>query len=379
MLKLAIIGAGYLQLPLVQKAKTLGIETHCFAWEEGAVCRDVADYFYPISITEKEQILSICKKIGINGVLTIASDLAVITVNYVAQQMGLVGNSEECTVVTTNKFAMRQRFVSFGITSPKYWLLKETECFPVGAKFPLIVKPTDRSGSLGVEKVDAEQDFFSATSRAIECSFSKTVIVEEFVEGREVSVECISYKGEHFLLAITDKITTSSPHFVEINHHQPSKISAKLKHKIEKLTFAALDALQIENGASHTEIKITAEENLFVIEVGARMGGDFIGSHLVQLSTGYDFLQGVIDVSLGRFLFPDVANFSNNSVGVYFLSEESLFLKPFIENREKYSEIVEAVFLDKSISLLRSSSDRSGYLIYKGQFSSLIKSKEREK
>ena len=61
MSKLAIIGAGYLQLPLVHKAKSLGIETHCFAWEEGAVCCQVADYFYPISITEKEQILSICQ------------------------------------------------------------------------------------------------------------------------------------------------------------------------------------------------------------------------------------------------------------------------------------------------------------------------------
>ena len=379
MLKLAIIGAGYLQLPLVKKAKTLGIETHCFSWEEGAVCRAEADYFYPISITEKERILSICEEIGINGVLTIASDLAVVTVNYIARIMSLVGNSMECARVATNKFEMRQRFDSFGVASPKYCLFRNLESLPVDVRFPLIVKPVDRSGSLGVAKVDCVQELLSAAQNAHIYSFSMEVIVEEFIEGREISVECISYHGKHYLLAITDKITTSAPYFVEIAHHQPAEISVELQHKIEKLTFAALDALQIENGASHTEIKITAEENLFVIEVGARMGGDFIGSHLVQLSTGYDFLQGVIDVSLGKFSSPDVTNFKNNSAGVCFLSEESLYLKSIIKNWEKYPEIVETKLLNENISPLRSSSDRSGYLIYKGEFSPFMKSKEKEK
>lgn len=366
--KLAIIGAGYLQLPLVYKAKYLGIETHCFAWEDGALCRDVADFFYPISITEKDEILSVCRQVGIDGILTIASDLAVLTVNYVAQQMGLVGNSDCYTSMVTNKFEMRQQLVAFGVASPKYRLTTEDVANVADFTFPLIVKPVDRSGSVGIAKVNAEKELHRAVQRAVACSFSKTAIIEEFVEGREVSVECISWKGKHFLLAITDKMTTSAPYFVEISHRQPAEVSAEVSRKIEQLTFSALDALHIENGASHTEIKITADEKLFVIEVGARMGGDFIGSHLVPLSTGYDFLQGVIDMALGKFSPPNVASFQNEVAGVYFLSEETIALKPIIENWRHYSEVVEADMLNKEITSLRSSADRSGYLIYKGEF-----------
>ena len=89
MKKLAIIGASYLQNPLILKAKAMGLETHVFAWAAGDVGEATADHFYPISIVEKEQILEQCRRIGIDGVCTIASDLAAITVNYVANGLGL--------------------------------------------------------------------------------------------------------------------------------------------------------------------------------------------------------------------------------------------------------------------------------------------------
>ena len=87
--KIAIIGASYLQLPLLEKAKSMGLETHVFAWKCGDIGETVADHFHPISIVEKEKILEECQKIGISGICSIASDLAVITVNYVAEKMGL--------------------------------------------------------------------------------------------------------------------------------------------------------------------------------------------------------------------------------------------------------------------------------------------------
>ena len=93
MKKLAIIGASYLQQPLIEKAKSLGIETHVFAWKCGDIGEEIADVFYPISIVEKEEILAKCREIGIDGVCSIASDLAAITVNYVASEMGLAGNT----------------------------------------------------------------------------------------------------------------------------------------------------------------------------------------------------------------------------------------------------------------------------------------------
>ena len=123
---LAIIGASYLQLPLVQRAKEMGIRTICFAWAEGAVCKDVADRFYPISIVEKEQILEICKKEHIDGICTIASDVAAPTVAYIAEQMGLVGNSYEASLKANNKILMRNAFAASDVPCPKFWCFRNT-------------------------------------------------------------------------------------------------------------------------------------------------------------------------------------------------------------------------------------------------------------
>jgi biotin carboxylase len=143
MKKLAVIGASYLQIPLVRKAKEMGIETHCFAWEEGAVCKEIADFFYPVSILEKEKILAICQQVHIDGITTIASDAAVPTVCYVAGNMGLTGNAFEDSFAATDKYLMRQRFAECSVSSPRFVIATEnysTDNF----RFPVIVKPTDR-------------------------------------------------------------------------------------------------------------------------------------------------------------------------------------------------------------------------------------------
>ena len=362
--KLAIIGASYLQMPIVRKAKEMGLETICFAWEDGAVCKDIADQFYPISIIDKEAILQKCQEIGIDGITSIASDTAVVTVNYVASRMGLISNPDDYSETTTNKYLMRQCFMENGVPSPKFALVDDTNQYNIkGFKFPLIVKPTDRSGSRGVEKVLDPVQLEGAISRAQKESFEQKAIVEEFVTGREISVESISYKGKHYVLQITDKVTTGAPFFVELEHHQPSSLSDNIKTQVKDIVLHALDALHIQYGASHSELKITEDGDIRVIEIGARMGGDFIGSDLVRLSTGYDFLKGVVEVALGDFHEPVTSEHSYS--GVYFLSKETERLKPIIENWKNYSEIVEAEVTDPQLRNIECSGDRSGYLIYK--------------
>ena len=364
MKKLAIIGAGYLQKPLVLKAKEMGVESHCFAWNEGAVCKDICDCFYPVSTVDKEKILDICREIKIDGITTIASDVAVLTVNYVAEKMGLIGNADKYSETVTNKYLMRRCFMEHGVPSPRFCLTEGN--IPEDVRFfnyPVIVKPTDRSGSRGVEKVDNENDLQMAIDRACNESFQKKAVVEEYVEGREISVESISYKGRHYILQITDKVTTGAPFFVELEHHQPSSLPDDIKGRVREIVLTALGALHIQYGASHSELKITDDGDIRVIEIGARMGGDFIGSNLVQLSTGYDFLRGVIEVALGDFNEPVLAE--NSYSGVYFLSEETERLKKIIENHKDYPEIVQAELTDTELRRIECSADRSGYFIYK--------------
>lgn len=363
MQKLAIIGASYLQLPLVNKAKEMGLEVHCFAWEEGAVCRDVADFFYPISIIEKDKILKVCRDIGIDGITTIASDTAVVTVNYVASKLGLISNPETYSDITTNKFLMRTCFAENGIPSPKFALVDESDSYNItGFCFPLIVKPTDRSGSRGVEKVLDPVLLESAISRAQNESFEHKAIIEEFITGREISVESISYQGIHYILQITDKVTTGSPYFVELEHHQPSTLDSGVQDRVKEIVTKALTALHVRCGASHSELKITEDNEIKIIEIGARMGGDFIGSDLVYLSTGYDFLKGVIEVALGVFTEPVLTE--RHCSGVYFLSKETEYLKKVIQVYDRFPEIVRAEITDSVLRPIECSGDRSGYLIY---------------
>ena len=301
MKKLGIIGASYLQEPLIQKAKAMGIETHVFAWAAGDVGEKIADYFYPISIVEKEEILSKCKEIGIDGICSIASDLAAITVNYVAAGMNLTGNTLECTEVSTNKHAMRKCFEENGDPSPKSIYVESiNDLENVELRYPIIVKPVDRSGSRGITKLMSSEGLAEAIENAKAQGFDKHALVEEFATGQEYSVEFISWQGEHHFLAMTKKYTTGAPHFIETAHLEPAPVSDAKLEEVKAVVSHALNSLQIKNGASHSELKISEDGRIAIIEIGGRMGGDCIGSDLVQLSSGVDFVKAVIQVALGE-------------------------------------------------------------------------------
>ncbi|MBU5481055.1 pyridoxal-phosphate dependent enzyme [Blautia sp. MSJ-19] len=299
MKKIVIIGANDFQRPLIQKAHNMGYETHVFAWREGATGAEDADHFYEISITEKEEILEICRKIRPDAVATIGSDLANITVQFLAEKLGLPGNSSSCIYHSTNKYAMREAFRNAGIPVPFFQCVSEGEQV-TPPSYPVIVKPTDRSGSRAITKVNDPGELAEAITLATAQSFEKKAIVEEYISGAEYSVETISFEGKHTCLAITKKFTTGSPHYIEVAHLQPAPLSEDMKKKVEETVFRALDALEVRYGAGHSELRIDRNGQIRIIEIGSRMGGDCIGSDLVPLSTGQDFVGMVVDTAAGK-------------------------------------------------------------------------------
>lgn len=300
--KLVIIGANDFQNQLILKAKSLGYETHVFAWEDGAVGKKTADFFYPVSITEKDEILKKCREINPRGVCSIASDLASITVNYVAENLGLPCNNTKYTDIQTNKFKMREALRNAGLPCPNFVIADESfdSSNLSDFRFPIIVKPTDRSGSRSVTKLESIDGLELAVKEACKVSFEKKAVIEEFIDGGEYSMETISYKGNHHYLAATKKFTTGAPNFIETGHIEPSGLSDDVLDKARRIIFKAFEALHIENCAGHSEFKVDAKGNIGIIEIGARMGGDCIGSDLVYLSTGNDFMKMVIDVACGK-------------------------------------------------------------------------------
>ncbi len=364
---LAILGASSLQLPLIEKARDMGYITHVFAWAAQDVGEEAADFFYPISITEKETILEQCRRIGICGICSIASDLAMVTVNYVAQNLGLPGNTIEATLKSTNKHEMRKTFRAHGDPSP--WSISvdaQTDLEALDLTYPIIVKPTDRSGSRGICKLESpDMDALrTAVIHAMEQGFEKKALIEEFAEGQEYSVEYISYQGNHHFLAMTLKSTTGAPQFVETGHMEPAPVNQETLEQVKAVVEHALDSLGIECGASHSELKIREDGTIRIIEIGGRMGGDCIGSDLVQLSTGMDFLAMVIQVACGQA--PDLTPVCpGRPAAVKFIfTQEDLETLADLQHRspEKLVRIVD--LHTENIGNITDSSNRAGSYVY---------------
>ena len=363
MKKLAIIGANESLECFYKQAKKLGYYLIGIAYEKGAVCKKYCDKFYPISFADKDSVLEVCKTENIDGITSFSLESALPTVIYVAQNMGLVSNSFECAKKLENKFTMRKCFTAAGIPNPLYKLVKTTmDLDEIDMLFPCIVKPVDSGGSQGVTKVNDRKELHNAFQRAIKYSKNGGDIIEQFVDGREFSVEYISHNGNHYHLQITDKVTSGEPYFVELAHHQPAQISVELMSRMKNMVEKALTALDIENSASHTEIKLDSKGDLYIIEVGARMGGDYITSDLVRLSTGYDFVKGVIDLALDDFETPQF-NKTKYS-GVYFYSSITPFVKEYIQRYKDDPVIVEFQINKEENNYCYRNGDRNGYFIY---------------
>ncbi len=366
MKKLVIIGANDFQNQLILKAKSLGYETHVFAWRDGAVGEKTADYFYPVSIVEKDEILEECRRIKPDGVCSIASDLAAITVNYVAEKLGLSCNSTQYTAIQTNKYEMRRALSKSGVSCPKFALSDGSDDFAEllsGFSFPIIVKPTDRSGSRNIMKLESLAGIEKAVKEACETSFEKKAIIEEYLTGDEYSMETISFNGKHNFLAVTKKYTTGAPRFIETGHKQPSDLSEEIVEKAKQTVFAALDALHVENSAGHSEFRVDEKGNVKIIEIGARMGGDCIGSDLVYLSTGNDFVKMVIDVACGNE--PEMSKVTlNREAEIRFLFDKNDVDK-FEEWKKDKSDIIYRVsdFEMENAGNVTDSGTRVGYYI----------------
>lgn len=361
--KIAVIGANAPLIPFYRQAKKLGYEIIGIAWAEGAVCKPFCDRFYPISFADKDQVLEVCRQEKIDGITSFSLESALPTVIYVAQAMGLVSNTEECLHLTQSKFAQRQALEQAGISVPCYYLIEnENRLMDINCHYPVIVKPVDSGGSQGICKVDNPEVLLASYQYARDFSRTGKVIVEEFVDGREFSVEYISHNGQHYFLQITDKVTSGAPRFVEMQHHQPADIPTDVWNDIRSMVEKALTALKIENSPSHTEIKLNSQGELYIIEIGPRMGGDYISSDLVRLSTGYDFVEGAIKLAVGQFEQPKLVHpmFS----GIYFYSQLAQNIGDIIKHSNLYPEIVETELNEGPLPEVKSNADRGGYFLY---------------
>jgi biotin carboxylase len=233
--------------------------------------------------------------------------------------------------------------------------------------FPCISKPTDNSGSRGVMLIRDEKELRDAVAYSSEHGRSGGVIVEEYMQGSEVSVEIITLNGEPHVLNVTDKLTTGAPHFVEMGHSQPSRLAAEDLDRIRDLACRAVKAVGIQNGPAHVEIMLTASGPKMV-ELGARMGGDCITTHLVPLSTGVDMIKATIDVCCG--ISPQIEKKFDKGSAIRYFSAKNGVIESITGVDEALSipgvcEISFVKNVGDRVLDIGSSTDRVGFVIAK--------------
>lgn len=358
--KLLILGAGEMQIPVIQRAKTMGLFTIVADMDADAPGMKYADDAVVISTMDKEGILECSKRYKIDGLLT-TSDAPVNVVSYVGEALGLPSMSTEVAAICTNKYLQREKFAENEINVPFFQLCDKNTDLKQLKDYPYIVKPVDSSASRGVKKADGEKELQLAVSEALEYSRSGKVIVESFITGKEFSVETYTQNNITTIVNITEKLCIGEDKgfFVEDTHIEPARITNKEWVAIESEVKKAIKALHINNCPTHTEIKLN-DEGAFIIEIACRLGGDYITSDLVPLSTGVDMLENLIKIALGENI--DVERKLNKCSAVQFLNTENYEkCRAFIDSSDTH--IIRYEIKEFENKQIKSSLDRLGYVI----------------
>lgn len=307
MKKLMILGASVLQIPAILEAKKMGLYVIAVDMNPNAEGFSYADKKIVVSTTDTEKVLEEAKKNKIDGIITIASDRPMTTVAKVVKELNLIGIDEITAINATNKSKMRDVLKKNNVPIPMYFSVSNYDEYIKAINkireknYRCIIKPADNSGSRGIRLVNNydSENLRRIYDYCINNSNSGSLVVEEYMEGPEVSVETISKDGICNVIQVTDKITTGAPYFVEMGHSQPSQIEYSIVKKIKKVAIDANRAIGITDGPSHTEIKIT-KDGPKIVEIGARLGGDNITTHLVPYSTGVNMVEASINIAIGE-------------------------------------------------------------------------------
>lgn len=368
-----ILGGSILQLPAIKKAIKKGLKVivvdmdpDAIGFKESGVIKEV------ISTIDIPKVLDAARRHKIDGIMTLASDMPIRTIAVVSKELGLVGVSEDTALKTTNKGYMRNALLEDNVPIPDFYnvSIKEKYLEAVSSiqknNFKCIVKPSDNSGSRGVTLITnyESDDIEKAYEHAKQYSRSGGIIVEEYMEGPEVSVETLTIDSVCHVIQITDKLTTGAPYFVEMGHSQPSQLPKEIISKIKDVAKRANHAVGIKNGPSHTEIKVT-KNGPKIVELGARLGGDCITTHLVPLSTGVDMVECCINIALGKEIDYDPK--IKKASAIRYVNSKSGKIKSIEGIEEAYIEGIKQISIVHGVGdyakEIQSSTDRVAFVI----------------
>ena len=369
-----IFGAGLNQYLLIKAAKDLGITSVVLDPNPDAPGKEIADYFYVVAGNDYETTRQIALKHKVDGLATTQMEKPLRLMAKLAQDIKLPFHSPEVVERSLDKWLMKQAFLKNDVPCARGKLFPNNEEIKkddlTDFFYPLVLKPKDATSSQGVFRIEKFEEIHQYMDITRRFSRNGEVIIEEFLEGPEYSIETITYKGQTTIVQYTEKFITPFPHTVEMGHLQPANLTQEEKEKIAKVVKAAIAAIGIDNSAAHTEIKLTPNGPK-VVEIGARGGGDFIASYLTLASTGVSMDEAIIKVALGEE--PDL----QHKTSLYsYIKYFSLPVGKIVKKIKDYSDILKedhvvfayiAVKEGDIIEEITESKKRPGFVIVKSK------------
>lgn len=373
MKKILIIGAGMLQAYVIQRAKDLGYYVIAVDMDPNAPGFQYADEYKVINIVDKESCLKYAIEKDIDGVLTAATDYGVLTTSFIAEKIGLKGLDYAVAKVIKNKYEVRKAMAENKVDdTPQFFEVKsEEELNEIqnDIKFPVIVKPADGSGSKGVSRVDNKMELFEKCKEALRQSLSNKVLIETFIVGQEYGVESFVYDGKINVLGIMKKHMTKPPYYAELGHTMPAGISDNLKEKIQKVVTNTISALNINFGSVNMDLLVTSDEKVSIVDIGCRMGGNLIGSHIIPYATGIEYMENMIRAALGEKAEFEPKFEKNIATRLLALTPGKVKELPYFE-KYKDDERIKYIFCKlkegDNISEYKNNLDGCGYVVVEG-------------
>ena len=360
--KVLILGASEIQIPIINKANSMGLFTIVVDQNLHAPGFKLANKSLQISTLDTDLILEAAISEQIDAILT-TSDLPVNVVAFVSEKLNLCSMTTENAMLCTDKFLQRNFLNKFNFNTPFYSLCKTDSEFEKIIDFPVVMKPVDSSGSRGVIKINSMSELKTNYSSTVKYSIKKQIIIEQFISGREFSVEALTQNGKTKIVAITEKFLLGEEDgfFVEDAHIIPARLTSLEHELISNVVLSAIEKMKLNNTASHTEVKIN-QHGVYIIEIACRLGGDFITSDLVPIATGIDMLSSLINISLGNTI--DISPKNLGYATIQFINNKNYTegLKYIEENSKNIIKYEVKPFNNTTV---KSSFDRLGYIIFK--------------
>lgn len=311
-----ILGAGIMQKNAIISSKNLGFNTVVIDSNPKAPYVALADEFYPVDLKDREGILTLATRLkkekSLKGIFTAGTDFSA-SVSYAGEKLGYCVHSFESTLNASIKPRMRACFDAFKVPSPKYCSftlqsfdeLAEKEFFSNVSSFankigfPCVVKPADNMGARGCRIIRDESEVQKASVTAARNSRTQTVIIEEYMDGPEFSIDALVYDGTMTITGFADRHIFYKPYFIETGHTMPSSVDQRMKHELIAAFALGVKSLGLTCGAAKADIKYT-KNGPQIGEIAARLSGGFMSGWTFPYSSDFNLIEQGLLIACGK-------------------------------------------------------------------------------